>query len=397
MQTDSKGPASDTRACPPIREELSLPNSYCEWGSHSHKKTPVTLSSTKHNLVIEDVISALYADGVEGGPQGNLRTQVRRVHVELSRRKASAFTKKLLNSLTVSPDELVHLEALVMLGFAHPDVARKHHIALAKEGRRLGVLLEKAGRTERAKEIFELLCEYAPTDRTMEIELAGVMRRSGDTAELIERYMERAQEHMAKGESKEALPWLQEVLALERSRKDVSAMIRDVRHDQHQRVTASRSNRRFAVVFLLVLGAAAGIGYRERDLHRSYLELPSVDEAIASSITARLGSLQLFQVEHPYWLGKSRVEREIAELTEKGRVIMRLAVEAQQALTRELAAKTFEADDFRRMGLESSDRGSFSEARGHFELALQAAPEGWPHTDSLTRDVNAIRNMEAGR
>jgi tetratricopeptide (TPR) repeat protein len=357
----------------------------------------VTPSSTKHNLVIEDVITALYADGVEGGPQGNLRAQVRRVHVELSRRKASAFTKKLLNSLTESPDELVHLEALVMLGFAHPDVARKHHIALATEGRRLGVLLEKAGRTERAKEIFELLCEYAPTDRTMEIELAGVMRRSGDTAELIERYMERAQEHMAKGESKEALPWLQEVLALERTRKDVSEMIRDVRHDQHQRVTASRSNRRFAVVFLLVLGAAAGIGYRERDLHRSYLELPAVDEAIATSISARLGSLQLFQAEHPYWLGKSRVEREIVELTERGRVILRMAVEAQQALTRELAAKTVEADNFRRMGLESSDRGSFSEARGHFENALQAAPEGWPHADALTRDVKAIRDMEAGR
>ena len=39
---------------------------------------------------------------------------------------------------------------MVVLGFGHPEVMRKHHIALSTEGRRLGVLLEKAGRAERS-------------------------------------------------------------------------------------------------------------------------------------------------------------------------------------------------------------------------------------------------------
>ncbi len=317
--------------------------------------------------------------------------------MELGRRKASAFTKKLLNSLTENPDELVQLEALVMLGFAHPEVARKHHIALATEGRRLGMLLEKAGRVERAQEVFELLCDYAPTDRTMEIELAGVIRRAGNPEELIERYMERAHEHMAAGESKEALPWLQEVLSLDRNRKDVSAMIRDVRHDQHHRLTSSRSNRRFAVVFLLVLGAAAGIGYRERSLHSNYMAIPPVEDGNVLSMGARIASLEFFREENPYWLGKSRVEREITTLTADVQEILFQAVQAEQARTALLAEKTAEADSFRRLGLQSSDMGRFGEARKHFEDALEVAPEGWPHTDALTRDVKAIRKMEAGQ
>lgn len=357
----------------------------------------MTPSTTKRNLIIEDVINALYADGIEGGPQGNLRSQVKRVHVELGRRKASAFTKKLLNSLTECPDELVQLEALVMLGFAHPDVARKHHIALGTEGRRLGVLLEKAGRPDRAKEVFELLCEYAPTDRTMEIELAGVMRRAGNTEELVERYMERAQQHLGRGESKLALPWLQEAYALDRSRADVSALIRDARHHQHYRIASSRSNRRFAGAFLLILSAAAGIGYRERNLHNRYIAIPSADETSSTSMAARLGSLQLFQDEHSYWLGTSRVELEIESLAAKGQQILFERVEAQKAAVREEAGKTDEANHFRRLGLQWSDRGEFGKARLQFEEALKVAPDGWEHAGSTGRDVEAIRKLEAGQ
>ncbi len=354
----------------------------------------MTPSITKRNLIIEDVINALYADGIEGGPQGNLRNQVKRLHVEFGRRKASAFTKRLLNSLTESPDELVQLEALVMLGFAHPDVARKHHIALGTEGRRLGALLEQAGRVDRAKEVFELLCEYAPTDRSMEIELAGVMRRAGNTEELIERYLERAQKHMKKGESKLALPWLQEAYALDRSRADISALIRDVRHHQHHRLLSSRSNRRFAGASLLILIVAVGLGYRESKLHNRYISIPSADETSPASMAARLGSLQLFQEENPYWLGTSRVELEIKALAAKGQELQFNEAQARKAAAQEMADKANAADNFRRMGLQCSDRGEFSKALLQFEKALEVAPENWEHAGSTGRDVAAIRKLE---
>ncbi|MCA9000774.1 MAG: tetratricopeptide repeat protein [Planctomycetes bacterium] len=357
----------------------------------------MTPSTSHKNLIIEDVINALYADGVEGGAVGNLQNQVRRLRVELGKRKASAFTQKLLNSLSENPDELIQLEALVILGFAHPEVARRFHIALATEGRRLGLLLEKAGRPERAREILELLCEYAPTDRTLEIELAGVMRRSGNTEELIERYMDRAHELMAKGQSQEALPWLQEVFALDRTRQDVSHMIRDARHNQHHRITSSRSNRRFALVSLLVLGSMAAVGLRERDLHNLYMEIPAADTSNVTSLAARFDSLTKFQAAYPLWLGKSRVEEELSSLGARQQQLLTEAMDLKKAQARELAEKTAQADNYRRLGLQCSDLGQFSEARVHFENALRVAPEDWPHIADLTRDVQAIRNLEAGQ
>ncbi|MCP5021414.1 MAG: hypothetical protein GY930_06520 [bacterium] len=357
----------------------------------------MTPSTTKRNLIIEDVINALYADGIEGGPQGNLRNQVKRLHVELGRRKASTFTKKLLNSLTESPDELVQLEALIMLGFAHPDVARKHHIALGPEGRRLGVLLEKAGRPDRAKEVLELLCEYAPEDRTMEIELAGIMRRAGNTEELIERYLERAQKYMGKGESKLALPWLQEAYALDRSRTDVSALILDARYHQHHRLVSSRSNRRFASASLLILIVAVGLGYRESKLHNRYISIPSADETNAVSMAARLGSLRLFQDENPYWLGTSRVELEIGTLVAIEQEILADKVEAKKAEAQQVVDKAGEANHFRQIGLQCSDRGEFGKALLQFEKALEVAPENWEHAGSTGRDVAAIRKLESSQ
>ncbi|MEZ5973351.1 MAG: hypothetical protein R3E96_00515 [Planctomycetota bacterium] len=194
----------------------------------------MSAKTKSQNLIVEDVISAIYAGSVEGGPTGNLNAQVKRVRVELGRRKATQFTRALLDSLSENPDELVRLEALVVLGFAHPDVMRKHQVPLHTEGRRLGVLLEKAGRPERAQEVFELLCSLEPENRTFEIELAGVMRRSGKASDLIERYMERADSLMTAGKGEQALPWLQEVLALDRNRRDVTMKIRDIRHGGQQ-------------------------------------------------------------------------------------------------------------------------------------------------------------------
>ena len=65
--------------------------------THGIQLSPKTKS---RNLIVEDVISAIYAGSVEGGPNGALESQVKRVSVELSRRKASQFTKRLLDSLS---------------------------------------------------------------------------------------------------------------------------------------------------------------------------------------------------------------------------------------------------------------------------------------------------------
>lgn len=363
-------------------------------------QTPQATVSPKtksQNLIVEDVISAIYAGSVEGGPNGNLQSQIKRVAVELSRRKASQFTKRLLDGLSENPEELVQLEALVVLGFAHPEVMRKHHIALATEGRRLGVLLEKAGRPERAKEIFEVLCSMAPTERTLELELAGVMRRSGQTKELIDRYMERAQQHMQRGEKDLALPWLQEVLALDRTRTDVTALIREVRHDQHHKITSKRSNRRFVLAFAVFAGLFGALGYREWNIQKQYTAVPQANLANLVSIEERSMALSTLRDEQKLWLGRYRVDSEIQSLADQKAKILQKVAEEVESQQREMAEKLQMAEDWRLQGLEAVDRSDWTKARECFEKALAVAPPAWKHRAALLTDVEALRTAEEGK
>jgi len=357
----------------------------------------VSLPTKSRNLIIEDVISAIYAGGVEGGPNGNLKSQVKRVGVELGRRKASQFTKRLLDGLSENPDELVQLEALVVLGFAHPEVMRKHHIALNTEGRRLGVLLERAGRPERAQEIFEMLCSLAPTERTLELELAGVMRRTGKSSELIERYMERAQQHLRKGEHELALPWLQEVFALDRSRSDVTAMIREVRHHLSNRIHAARSNKRFALAFVCFAAVFGALGYREWNIQAQYKHLAAANRTDLTSMDARIVALQDLRAEHRIWLGSNRVASEIQELQEQQAALLQSFAEQAQAQQEKLKEQLEMAEEWRRQGLEAVDRSEWAIARERFEKALESAPANWQHRATLEVDVAALRTAEAGQ
>ncbi len=353
--------------------------------------------STKRHLNVDDVISAIYAGSVEGGPNGNLQAQVKRVAVELGRRKAHQFTRRLLDSLAANAEDAVQLEALVVLGFAHPDVMRKNHITLAAEGRRLGQLLEKQGREDRAREVLELLCERYPDDRTLELELAGIVRRSGKTEELIERYLERAQEHFGRKEMDRALPWLQQIIALDRNRKDVTRMIADIRHHQSNRRNSAKSNRRFVVVFLLVGAVLAGLGYREWRIHEQTQGIPVADRTDMASMSARIGALESLVEDHQLWLGRSRVDRELTELRAAGQTILEEAQAEQSARQEALLEQRTRANFLREEGLKAAELGNWASAREQFQMALDAAPEGWEHQGSLQTDIEAIDALEGGQ
>lgn len=353
--------------------------------------------STKRHLNVDDVIAAIYAGSVEGGPNGNLKAQVKRVSVELGRRKAHQFTRRLLDSLAQNSEDAVQLEALVVLGFAHPDVMRKNHITLASEGRRLSKLLEKQERNDRAREVLELLCERYPDDRNLELELAGVVRRSGKTEELIERYLERAQEHFGRKELDLALPWLQQIIALDRNRKDVTRMIADIRHHQSNRRHSARSNRRFVVVFLMVGALLAGLGYREWNIHQETESIPIADRKDLNSMAARMSALQGLLGDHQLWLGRNRVMREVSELEAASQTLREEAQAAQAQEQQALEEKRTQAEYLRQEGLKAADLGDWSTAREQFQAALLAAPQDWEHRATLKKDIQAIKAMGSGQ
>ena len=118
---------------------------------HTEGRAAVAESAIDRQLIVEDVVSALTCGFDDSDDPRDLSLKLQRAAEEFDRRTADAFGRALLDSLCEDPANLRQLEALLILGLAHPDVLRKHRISLAVEGRRLAVLLERSGELERAR------------------------------------------------------------------------------------------------------------------------------------------------------------------------------------------------------------------------------------------------------
>lgn len=355
----------------------------------------MTDSAQDSTILVEDVVSALTGPGSDGLDSEGLRVQMEHAAAEFDRRTADAFGKALLDSLTEDPGNLRLLEALLILGLAHPDVLNQHRISLAVEGRRLAVLLERSGDVERAKSVLEMLAHRHPEERTIDHELAGILRRSGDTDELVQRYMRRAQDAVDEGRSGEAIPWLQEILLLDRTRRDVARMIRDLRYQEAERVARSRRRMRWLVVLVLLTAAVTAAAGRELKIKKQYEAIPAVNVNNPETLYARSGALTGLLSEHRYWVRFVQVTQErdallddIATLEGKQRDEVRRQAElAEENLVATNAA--------RERGLRQSEMGDFEAALGSFQEALELAPEGWPHAEQVRTDVEALQRWKA--
>jgi tetratricopeptide (TPR) repeat protein len=348
-------------------------------------------------LIVEDVVSALMGPtGAEtaSGPE-DLRLQLERAAAEFDKRTADAFGRALLDSLCEDPGNLRQLEALLILGLAHPDVLDRHRISLAVEGRRLAVLLERAGDVDRARGVLELLAGHMPGERTIDHELAGILRRSGNTDELVERYLRRAEAAVEEGNVSEAIPWLQEILLLDRTRRDVARMIRDLRYQEADRQTRrGRRNRLLVVLVLLSAGLTALVG-REVQIRREYSALVEIDDSNPDTLYQRKQGVESVIAGHRFWIGLFSATAERDDLTQRIAEYEREASRRARAQESEDVRRTEMADAARLRALMYSERGDFSKALSDFEKALSLARDGWEHRAQVEADVAALRTWEA--
>lgn len=352
-------------------------------------------------LIVEDVVAALTgpadegANGASSSPEA-LRKQLQHAAAEFDKRTADAFGRALLDSLCEDPGNLRQLEALIVLGLAHPDVLEKHRISLAVEGRRLAVLLERAGEVDRARSVLELLAGYMPEERTIDHELAGILRRSGNTDELVERYLRRAEAAVEEGRINEAIPWLQEILLLDRTRRDVARMIRDLRYQESDRVRSRTRRNRLLVLLVLLSAALTAVVGREVDIRRDYAALPAADEDDPESLYDRQEALADLIAKHRVWLGVLSATSERDRLTSQIADHERETDRAARAQDSERRRRAEQADASRMRALMYSERGEYAKAIADFEQALELAHEDWKHRQQVERDLVALREWQAG-
>ena len=343
----------------------------------------------QEKVIVEEVVATL-TGSAEGAKRGDVRVQIERATRDLDAHTAESFCKALLELLAEDPSSVRGLEAMLILGLAHPNLLEQHRIPIVQEGRRLAVLLERGGEVERAQTLLEVLSGHCPTDRGVERELSGIMRRSGSLDRLVERHLRRAEDAIRGGRREEAVHWLREVLVLDRSRRDVARMIRDLRYEDTDR--RNRWRRRLQVAALLAVLSAAGVGVvlREQRIEAEYAQLPHTDARDVAQMRAQLQVLDEWIAKNPLWLGMFDAGRERSRLRTDIEQIEAAQHEAQRLALATHAKQEIAAEAERVLGRNAAEHNDFAVAHEHFQRALELAPADWAARAQVQTDVAAI-------
>jgi tetratricopeptide (TPR) repeat protein len=351
----------------------------------------VSQTAKESHLILEDVVRALTdTDGLVGAQADVLREQMQRAADEFDAHTAQAFARGLLDALCETPQDLRRLEALLILGLAHPTILKDNRIPLEVEARRLAILLERAGEQDRARCILEVVAARSESAGEIEQDLSEMMRRTGSSAQLIERYLTRSEECVQAGRSAEAIHWLQQVLVLDPERRDVARMIRDLRFQDSERKARNRRRLRLAAFVLAISGLMAAVILRELHLERSYQALPEAIEGDLRSYEARIAELDDLLRSNRLWIGGFRALNERASLEfALDSLRSREARVAHESDSRH-DVRLDAAEDARVLGMQAAREGRMEEALAHLRRALSFAPPGWEHRARVETDVAAI-------
>lgn len=360
-----------------------------------HRDAGLSATVPNDHLFVDDVVAALTgAVDTRGDARSALKAQMQRATDEFDQRTAEAFARALLESLCEEPIDLRKLEALLILGLAHPSVLDRHRISLAVEGRRLAAMLERKGEIERARVLLEVVTQHesGALGRAAPQPAATPPAASEDD---IQRYLAIAEKAASRGRTNEAIRALQEVVALDRNRRDVARMIRDLRFaDKDRRARLVRRLKAFAV--LCVLGAiAAGVVWRERSLADRWATLPARIEGDRAAVQRRLDAIDAFVASQRLWIGLPEALRETAALrTELTRLDEAEARRKhEEAVVRSRAFDLCEAA--RSRGLALAQEGKFEAALVDLKQALALADPAWAHRGEVQSNIDAIEKWLA--
>ena len=347
------------------------------------------MSST---LIVRDALLVVHGDrAVPADAEQHLASRVAEAR-SFRRRVVEDCLEVLAPSAGGEESDPEVLEAVLILALAHPKLAEDHAVAPVVVGRRLATKQDHDGATEAAQRTLLALADSLPGNRAIERDLASLMRREGRVQDRVERYLERARLLLDEGCKQEAIPWLREVLQLDRSRKDVARMIRDLRFDEvAERKTKKRRVRVAVVVALLSLGISLA-GLREVKVRREYAKLPGTD-ADLSSMRVRLAALEGFVDEYPVWHGalgvlqdRSRLRVEIDRLNTE--ILTLREMDASKVRRRQS-----QADGARVKARSLAEAGDFQGALDQFRRALDLAAPEWEHRARTERDIAAIAGL----
>ncbi|MHC4897956.1 MAG: DUF4388 domain-containing protein [Planctomycetota bacterium] len=156
------------------------------------------------------------------------------------------------------PTDLSARERIVELTAGHAELKTEDFDPLSLSKGLVDLYLD-IGELERVRTILEGLLLAHPEDIEFKKSLINVHSKAGDTKRVIELYESMADDLVKSRNPIEAIKFLQKIVMLDRSRKDISERIKSLYQMDERR----RSRRRsiMALVFMLCLIVAGAVGY----------------------------------------------------------------------------------------------------------------------------------------
>lgn len=289
------------------------------------------------------------------------------------------------------------LEALVIVGLAKPDLAKRLNLPTLATGRRLAARYERSVDVDGALAVLELLQQHFPRQESLERDLAQLMRRQGMVKDLVSRYFDRARKLMREGRHNEAAGWLREVLQLDPGRKDAARLLRDLRFKGASRRPRSPGSFRFLFVGT-VLSVLLSYGFlREFRLREELRVMPAAVPGNMASLRRRLADVEEFIGAHPIWHGALQLLAERSELRVQLSVLEEKERAEQEQRERVVEERLESAELCRQRGLMQAQSGDFRAAVESFREALQYGGREWVHYERVTRDLSALETNAKGQ
>jgi tetratricopeptide (TPR) repeat protein len=352
----------------------------------------LSAQAPEKNLFVDDVVTALTGPvDARGHATSALKDQMKRAADEFDQRTAEAFARALLESLCAEEIDLRRLEALLILGLAHPTILDRHRISLRTEGRRLATMLEHQGQVERARCLLETIQARAGAEDDLIVDTGSddASQPKARNEEQIDVLLRRADECAARGKTAEAIHWLQEVVLIDRNRRDVARMIRDLRWQGNERKARNLRRLKLAGLILVVGGLVAGITARETQIAQQYQGVPPAAGDLAS-LRERLASIDGLVDANHFWFGMSGALREQSRLRRDISTMEQKAAEIAHEATIARDQKIELADLAMSRGMLLAQQGHFEQALTDLRQALVLSDKSWSERAKIQANVDAI-------
>jgi len=224
-----------------------------------------------------------------------------------------------------------------------------------------------------------------------------MMRRSGDVDELIDRCLQRADEAVRAGRPMDAIPWLQEILLHDQTRRDVARMIRDLRYQEIANRARIKRRNRLALLLVVVSTALSALFVREHHISGEYEALPPLSSDDSGALDARLAGIDTLIADNRFWLGMFEVYEERSELQRQKDLLEAKLAEEERLRIQRIGQRQAMAEAARLRGLDFGDQGDYRTALGHLKRSLDLSTSDWDQRERVTADVTAIEKLLAGR